>query len=1514
MRNDLELYIGGELVDLSDSTKVLFNYKQKELTNPTIIKNSFTKTIELEKTDTNNKIFGHIWNLNRTQTDGTFNPSKRVDFVLMLNGELIESGYCKLDKIKDKYSVTLYGGLGDFFYNLMYDSATGEKKNLASLDYGYDLDFTINKDTLRTAWAILLNPTSDIDNKWKVINFAPCYNGISDQLDCDKVLINTSGITAGMRKWEENRWVDINGFPTTAQDNEYNLVNGYGFAELPTELNEWQVRDIRSYLQRPVISLMSIISACTNPVNNGGYEVELDDTFFTVENPYWRYGWITLPMLNDLGGEITEGDFSASVGNTSTFNGWYNTTYSLNTSTLPNADSFELSLKFRVTGTTDLGNTAYTSALIQDTGKKNYGGYAIHIIGCDASNNVVSDGDTVWLTSYLSNEQDYLHFSDTNIVLNGGNVYTHIGNFNKVSNGVYEWPEELTLKVETNSTRISSIKIQLYALANVEYVNDNTGIYSYGDRRGRLYNSRTITESTYYINSDYFKFDRNQTLTNMSGKYYTSESTAINSNSKITKNVLLSTDETPADYLISYCKLFNLYFEKDLFNKKIYIKTQRDYYDGEAIDIDELIDRDKAIEINPISFETKWYDLNYKSDDEGECEQKYKDNYGTQFGKQKINTGYDFNAQAKDLLESPFVNGVQVLESSKYYAVGETDFWNEIPTFLFNNVTYKLFNGDGDSTEITLSQPRNVVYGLINKNSDNGIRYDAFPKVQFHNGNDAIDGKNVLLFFNGFQNITSSEHYQPKYMLTDDLTEMFTVNDNNPCWLYTKSEFDKNGNRIAWEEKALPQFSRYTTVEKTDDVYYSWDFGRTKQFYVPAYNYTSADSTIYERYWKKYLTDLYDVDTRIVDCYVKFDSKVMPDYLKHFYYFDNSYWVISEIIDYNPASYETVKVRFVKVNDLLAYTDYSPAITPDGVIVITLYNPNVDATGGTVNGYVYVADGGAWTFSNWSNGLTPSITGGTGSTYFTLTVAANNLNTVRELTITANRNGYTNDASVIQEGNYNGFIVSPSALTFFNEGGVLQLTITNPQNHNWRIVGYPNWVTFPILTGTSSAIINVTAKENTTGINRTGTTVVYDYVDNKTYIINMEQVENQGDSEFLTVTQFAQYSHTNVPQTGGTCLYTVRSSSPWTVTCDRVYCIPQQTSGPSGSTTIEVVWPVNTSYSFRNAIMTFTNTEGYEVKVYKNQDGINLTNMYFDATGETDTIGYDADADVVTKADWVEVTTDGNGIYNITAEENTTGGERVGEVVLDNGNGGTLTIVVTQAAGEGSGGSCCEMLNSFRVEPNALYYDDNGGTQYFFIQNPNGDNWILTGYSWGTPNITYGRTSAIIAFQVSNNLTLSVRTQYITVQNTTNPEDTKQVYVEQTKGTIKNFSVSPTAITANVTGGTYQVTLTCTNYLGSDVISESHTEGITVGSINMTGSPTGSCVVDITVPANQSNTSKTYTVTFTLNNNKTATVTINQAAAEIYLTVNPVLINSNESGDTYSVQIYTNDEAGWRII
>ncbi|MBQ2436646.1 MAG: hypothetical protein II265_01000, partial [Clostridia bacterium] len=151
MRNKVQLYIGGKRADLDDGSFILFTYTAEELTNPTIVRNSFSRQITLKGTPTNDEIFGHIYRNDRlTQYGGgatgpDFDPTRKTPFTISNEmGEILEDGYLKLNKVVRKgrtkeYAVTLYGGLGSFLYGLAYDNA-GNKRTLADLDYGYTLD------------------------------------------------------------------------------------------------------------------------------------------------------------------------------------------------------------------------------------------------------------------------------------------------------------------------------------------------------------------------------------------------------------------------------------------------------------------------------------------------------------------------------------------------------------------------------------------------------------------------------------------------------------------------------------------------------------------------------------------------------------------------------------------------------------------------------------------------------------------------------------------------------------------------------------------------------------------------------------------------------------------------------------------------------------------------------------------------------------------------------------------------------------------------------------------------------------------------------------------------------------------------------------------------------------------------------------------------------------------------------------------------------------------------------
>ena len=74
---------------------------------------------------------------------------------------------------------------------------------------------------------------------------------------------------------------------------------------------------------------------------------------------------------------------------------------------------------------------------------------------------------------------------------------------------------------------------------------------------------------------------------------YTVASDVVRSGDHISKGDLLNFDGTPCDYLLSYCKLFNLSLSKDIYDKVIHIRTRDTFYNGGTIDLDQFIDRSK---------------------------------------------------------------------------------------------------------------------------------------------------------------------------------------------------------------------------------------------------------------------------------------------------------------------------------------------------------------------------------------------------------------------------------------------------------------------------------------------------------------------------------------------------------------------------------------------------------------------------------------------------------------------------------------------------------------------------------------------------------------------------------------------------------------------------------------------------------------------------------------------------------------------------------------------------------
>lgn len=297
---DISLYIGGRKVDTKEDGLILFNFSSSDIADPAVVKNSYTQTITLPGTPTNDAVFGHYFRLDRVTPQGGYNALKRADFALYSSaGELIESGYVRLGGIKvgnngvKEYEVTLYGGLGEFLYGMMYNE-DGTKKNLSSLTFPYlDDYFVVSRNSVKAAWDAINNDDTE-GTQWGTINFAPAYNGCPGEDFDYKHAYYKPGATTQTKLYGITTSSD--GY-TPRSD-----ANGAVLLEMENKHTEWEMQEFRSYLQRPVLNLKALLVALSDDSARGdGYHFEVSPQILS--SIYFIKGWMTLGMVkwSDIG-------------------------------------------------------------------------------------------------------------------------------------------------------------------------------------------------------------------------------------------------------------------------------------------------------------------------------------------------------------------------------------------------------------------------------------------------------------------------------------------------------------------------------------------------------------------------------------------------------------------------------------------------------------------------------------------------------------------------------------------------------------------------------------------------------------------------------------------------------------------------------------------------------------------------------------------------------------------------------------------------------------------------------------------------------------------------------------------------------------------------------------------------------------------------------------------------------------------------------------------------------------
>ena len=363
----IELYIENKKIDITDDLDINFNYESIDPDKLSAIKNSFSKTVNIPGTANNNITFGHIFRYDKyiqlggdTNIDNNYDPHKKANWFINKNGAVINRGYCTLDNIIVKnerditFQLTLYGGIGEFFYSLSFNE-DGSSKTLYDMFWnwypkvgliGHGSALNESEENVKTLYKCSadivastyheLNPlyhssgTTEID---KDVVFIPCYTGLYEDFDSKHMLVSTFNQNYNSTPSYVSDQTKLKlqlSFPDTyteddktytTLDKNFSASGGYryGLVTFSRDVDPWEAGDLRINELPVGIRLSKLMEVISQPNNNGGYEVIWDDD---IKNSYhWLYSWIMLGKIKQDKNELNLLTFSPS----STYDGQYTT-------------------------------------------------------------------------------------------------------------------------------------------------------------------------------------------------------------------------------------------------------------------------------------------------------------------------------------------------------------------------------------------------------------------------------------------------------------------------------------------------------------------------------------------------------------------------------------------------------------------------------------------------------------------------------------------------------------------------------------------------------------------------------------------------------------------------------------------------------------------------------------------------------------------------------------------------------------------------------------------------------------------------------------------------------------------------------------------------------------------------------------------------------------------------------------------------------------------------------------
>lgn len=966
----IQLYLNNQKADLHTDINIPLTYETVNFSKPEATINSFSKTVQLYGTSNNNKIFNNLYRFDSfNRDDSQFNVGRKNSFVILVNdGEYFDSGYFSLDKIsKDNndniiYNITLYGGIGDFFYNLMYGTNTkSDKFNLGNLYYGIDDKsytneetdnlFEYNKDFVFAAWQLRCDDTKfdqAPDNKiTKMFCPIPTYGGYYDDFKSDTVLYYTLGIVK--HNFQDTQTVD---------DKTYTNKSGWCKVTADRDMSEWETIDLRSHKQRLGIRIKNIFDAIKDPFNNGGYTVD-DSNVNDIEKQYInnsylmldRFDFENIQNLTSKSESVLTVDNYKLDNNTVAVSVLSENTYQnpqVNVDILPGIDTEgtftnittifsnngiweqteSFSAAFRK-GLTTFANFQFFVAWLTSEDGTDYISSDIILYGGSSNdyvNNIdLSNIDFTLIENYIYSQLPFIQGVTFNPVVNPKLLkrYCTSGyNLQQGTTNKFYGKESINIQLPVSRNNLTKLKV---LSGTVQYVNGKTdkGLVKFSNilqqtKDLAVFNTDNISKVWANPNGLYIDTPDYMTVKNTGKQFGIIQNNTLRlfdstgaygaTSHNLNKTAIFNDTMSPYEFLISLGRMFNWKFVKDKFENKVYIYSNNRYFIDEVVNIQDNIDFTQY-DITPTTVQYNQYKFGMESP-ESYYFNLYKKKYNAEYGQYNYNTGYQLNTESKSILEDcKFQLAVPYLMQSVYYN-DEVNNWSK-PEFM--NYTVTLWDADSNSEDF-----KTIGYHNVTDYSMNFAKTDLFPKLCCFTGNyeSSSDFNSVFVLYDkqltkSVFNTTSPKNYQ----ISDDIPITNELADGN-CYYYAYGQATMT---------TTSSTARKVTTKMTHNIpIFTNKFLHNNELYMSTYQVPLTDYSlqgisntihdIFQTMFSYYYNDMFTLSNKVlsVKCLLKEEPSTA---MRKFYSFNNNLWILNKVTDYIPERNNLVKCDFIMIQD-----------------------------------------------------------------------------------------------------------------------------------------------------------------------------------------------------------------------------------------------------------------------------------------------------------------------------------------------------------------------------------------------------------------------------------------------------------------------------------------------------------------------------------------------------------------------------------------------------------------------